>query len=231
MVASTGSRRNHGIEDSVPATVIWLVRHGETDWNASMRVQGSTDIPLNATGRRQAERVADRLVHAGVSAIYCSPLTRTAETAEPLARALRMGIQVEPTIAERRYGVFQGLTPDEIALRYPEAYARWQARDTAFAPRGGESMQDFRQRVRDGFAGIAASHPGETVAVFSHGGVADMVYRLAHAIDLSQQRKWPVPNAGIHHLRICQDDILVLTWGLVDHLQATHTHDESQRFA
>ena len=213
------------------ATTIWFVRHGETDWNAAMRVQGSIDIPLNAVGRDQAQCVARRLRHVDIAAIYCSPLARTAQTAAPLAQLLGMGVHVESAIAERRYGVFQGLTPEEIAQQYPEGYARWQRRETDFAPPGGESMVAFRQRVLDGMTDIASAHPAQSVVVFSHGGVADMVYRLAHGIDLSQQRQWQVPNAGIHHLRVHSDEIRVLAWGLVDHLVSDAVHDELRGIA
>lgn len=207
-------------------TTIWLVRHGETDWNASRRLQGSTDIELNSVGHAQAESVADRLAPIPFDAIFTSPLARTVQTATPLAKQRQLSPFLIPELAERNFGVFQGLTPEDISRQYPDDYKRWQARDPEFCPRGGESLHDFRARVELGLDSIIRGHTGQTIAVFSHGGVLDVIYRLAKNIDLQFPRDWPIPNAGIQQLLATVGSIEVLDWGMTDHLNGPSARDE-----
>lgn len=207
-------------------TTIWLVRHGETDWNASRRLQGSTDIELNSVGHAQANSVARRLGVISFDAIYSSPLARTIQTAAPLVKQTQLSPLLMPELAERSFGFFQGMTPDEISEKFPVDYERWQARDPDFCPQGGESLRDFSQRVRTALQAIVNQHLGQTVAVFSHGGVLDIIYRLANQLDLQVSRHWPIPNAGIQQLSASAHAIDVLDWGITDHLNGPTSRDE-----
>lgn len=207
-------------------TTIWLVRHGETDWNASRRLQGSTDIELNAVGRAQADLVAGWFGPVGLDAIYASPLARTVQTAMPLVTQRDLSLQLMPELAERHFGIFQGLTPEEVSQQFPEGHRRWQARDPDFCPQGGESLRDFAQRVQTGLQGLISRHLGHSIAVFSHGGVLDIVYRFAKQLDLQAVRDWPLPNAGIQQLLACTQFVEVLDWGITDHLNGPTSRDE-----
>lgn len=207
-------------------TTLWLIRHGETDWNASRRLQGSTDIALNAVGQAQALNIANHFRAFAFDAIYTSPLARTLQTAAPLAEQKNLAPSQISEIAERDFGLFQGLTPDEIAERYPNDYQRWQAREPDFCPSGGESLLDFRSRVAAGLQSIIDRHAGQVVAVFSHGGVLDIIYRLAKRIDLQTPRDWPIPNAGLQRLLGSKQGLEVLEWGITDHLNGEASRDE-----
>lgn len=212
-------------------TTIWLVRHGETDWNVQRRLQGSTDIALNSLGIAQANAVAKRLGDIAFDAIYSSPLRRTVQTAEPLAITRQISPRLIPAMAERDFGIFQGLTPDEISVRHPDGYRRWQDRDPGFRPEGGESLEDFRVRVRRGIQEIVDQHLGQTIAVFSHGGVLDMIYRLANQVALNAPRDWPIPNAGIQRLLSSKIELEILDWGITEHLTGPTSHDELRGIA
>jgi len=205
---------------------IWLVRHGETDWNASRRLQGSTDIELNALGQRQAESVAQHFRTIRFDAIYSSPLVRTAQTALPLARQQQLPLLQETALAERDFGVFQGLTPDDIAAAFPDDFRRWQAREPDFCPLHGESLRDFQTRVKGVLEKIARAHSNQTIAVFSHGGVLDIIYRLAKRLDLQVPRDWPIPNAGIQRLVGSPASFEIVEWGIIDHLRGPTARDE-----
>ena len=101
-------------------TTIYLVRHGETDWNLARRIQGSTDIPLNQTGRDQAAVTGALLANRSWDGVYASPLARAYETGEIIARELGLPApEAVPEVAERRYGEAEGLTGDEIDARFP----------------------------------------------------------------------------------------------------------------
>src|SRR5580692_578071 len=123
-------------------TQVLFIRHGETDWNRIKRIQGHIDIPLATTGLDQAQRLARRLAgEAGqggrLDAIYSSDLQRAQQTAQPIADALGLSLNLREGLRERSYGAFQGYDRDEIAERYPDEYDHWQTRDASFAPPEG----------------------------------------------------------------------------------------------
>lgn len=212
-------------------TTIWLVRHGETDWNTGSRVQGTSDIPLNATGLVQARLVAERLVTCSLDAIYSSPLSRALQTAAPLADQLQLSTQPVAGLAERHFGHFQGKTLDQVAQDDPEGYARWQARDPDFVPTGGESLVQLRGRVARAIDEVVQVRLGQTIAVFTHGGVLDMIYRIANDLDLHAPRAWPIANAAIHHLTGTPGLVRIVTWGMLDHLGQEAGRDELRGIA
>lgn len=208
---------------------IWLARHGETDWNVASRIQGSLDIPLNNTGLVQAECVAKRLAVAPIQAIYSSPLSRAFQTARPLARRLDLEVISIAGMAERHFGDLQGKTPAEIAQQDAALHARWQSRDPQFLPRGGESLLQFRDRVLSTIDQIIGERLGQNIAIFTHGGVLDMLYRHASNLHLSAPRVWSIKNASIHQFTGRVTSLCIDTWGLVDHLDNEDQQDELQQ--
>jgi uncharacterized phosphatase len=143
-------------------TSLYLVRHGETDWNAQRRIQGSTDIPLNATGRMQAETTGALLAHRDWDGIYASPLSRAMETASIIAMAVGLGRpETIEAIVERNYGVAEGLNWDQIERQFP---------GDAPVP-GRETHAEVAERVVPALVSLAVSRPGESLIVVTHGGV------------------------------------------------------------
>lgn len=161
-------------------TQMLLVRHGQTEWNSTGRWQGQSDIPLNETGRAQAQALARRLAGWPITALYSSDLRRAADTAGYVGAALNLPYETDPAWRERSFGVLEGLTMPEVAARYPEAYAQI-ARDDYALP-GGEDDAALSRRVVDAFERVSARHPGEMVAVVSHGGAIGRL--LAHVLGL-----------------------------------------------
>lgn len=200
------------------ATRLVVIRHGETAWNAALRIQGHTDIPLNETGRWQAERMAAALADAGLSAVYSSDLQRAAQTAAPLARAAGLAVQHDSGLRERHFGVFEGATFQEIEQRWPEDARRWRQRERGFAPGGGETLQDFYQRCVAAAMRLAALHPGQAVALVAHGGVLDCLYRAATRIALDAPRTWQLGNASINRLLHSPEGLSLVGWNDTHHL-------------
>jgi broad specificity phosphatase PhoE len=151
-----------------PMRRILLARHGETSWNALARLQGDTDIPLNDVGRGQARALAGRIAGAGVTAVWTSQLVRARETGVIIAAALGLAAPaIDRELRERSYGVFEGLTREECATRYPDAWRDWVAQ--IGAPPGAEGRDEAAARLRGALGRIAASDGGP-VLVISHGG-------------------------------------------------------------
>lgn len=202
-------------------TRLCIVRHGETDWNAGRRVQGQIDVPLSAVGHAQARATANSLVSEGFAALYSSDLTRARQTAEATAHLTHLPLNLLSGLRERHYGIFQGLTYEESAARYPAEYARHHARDPRFAPAGGESLLDLAARLNGTIDEIVRRHPGEAVALFTHGGVLDILHRQASAGPLDTPRDFTIPNCGINWIEVYNGCWTLLSWGEREHLDGT----------
>jgi len=167
-------------------TMIYLVRHGETDWNRARRIQGSTDIPLNDTGRAQAAATGSLLARRSWSAVYASPLVRAYETAAIIADELGLPAPVPvPEIVERNYGAAEGLTGAEIEQRYP-----------SLVP-GRESRDEVAARAIPAILALAEAHPGESIVVVSHGGVIRTLLNTVAPLAPAE----PIRNGSVHSLR------------------------------
>lgn len=196
-----------------------LIRHGETDWNRELRFQGQIDVPLNDIGHLQARRVAERLVAEPIHHIYQSDLTRTRQTALPSAQRLSLAGVDEPGLREQHFGIVEGMRVADIKACHPDDWLCWLRfeADWAFAG-GGESTRRFHARVTNAVRRLAAQHPRETLLIFTHGGVLDMIWRTAMGLALEGPRQSQIPNGGINRVRVDGDRIDVLAWADARHL-------------
>jgi len=197
-----------------------VVRHGETAWNAEGRVQGQLDVPLSEVGVSQARAVAAALRGEKFSAIYSSDLQRVTQTAEPAARRLGLPVHLDPRLRERHYGMFQTLTYAEVKIKHPEDYARFKAKDPDYDFRTGESLRAFSARSIECLADLATRHPGESILVFTHGGVLEMARRFATQASLSTVREFEIPNCGLNRMSIAGNEWSILGWAECGHLEA-----------
>lgn len=200
-------------------TRICLVRHGETDWNAEKRIQGQTDIPLNATGRAQALAAAFGLSHHAFTAIYSSDLARAWQTAQAASERLGIEIHGEAGLRERHYGIFQGLTPAEGAQRHPDAHARYAVRDPDYDFETGETLRGFAVRVVEAVERLTRHHAGQSILAVTHGGVLDVVYRQATDRPLERDRDFTIPNAALNWFDIDPHGWHLVKWADRHHLE------------
>lgn len=194
------------------------VRHGETAWNLASRLQGHLNVELNETGRQQASRLAQALAGERIDAVYASDLARARLTARPLAAGAGLRVRTDKGLRERSFGTFEGLTYAEIQERFPDQARRWHAPDVNFGPAGGETLQAFHERAVDTVAAIAARHRGQAIAVVTHGGVLDALYRAASRIALDAQRNWLLGNACINRLLVREGKFELIGWADDQHL-------------
>ena len=202
------------------ATRIIAVRHGETSWNVDARIQGQLDIALNDTGRWQARRVGSALSAEQLSAIYSSDLGRAHETARAIADAAGIAVVPHPGLRERRFGLFEGKTFDEIHTTWPEHAQNWKKRIPDWTPpEGGESLLELRERVARTVTDLAARHRGEQIAVVAHGGVLDTLYRIATGQEVNSPRTWQLPNGAINRLLWTPQGFTLVGWSDTQHLE------------
>ena len=182
--------------------LIGLIRHGETGWNRSRRIQGQLDTLLSTRGMRQARTLASALRHMPVTAIYTSDLARARNSAIPLALQLGLPIRPDSALRERHFGRFQGLTTHEAQTRYPQQWQRHRTRDPEYDLDGGESLNGFMQRIDTTLRTLGEQHVAGLLLLVAHAGVIDMAQRLCHGLPLELPRDHPVAHCTPFWLRL-----------------------------
>ncbi len=169
-------------EDRV--TIIYLIRHGHTVDGDEKRYKGHIDVELSEEGRRQVRELAEGLRSAEYmpDVIYSSDLIRARESAAIIGREFNLGTLIREGLRERGFGVWEGMSFEEIALGYPDEFKKWKEDPLNFSPPGGESTREVHVRVRRVLRGVLDRHEGETVFLVSHGGVNRVL--LAHLMGL-----------------------------------------------
>lgn len=149
-------------------TRLYLVRHGATQLTAEDRFSGASGVDLSAEGRHQAELLGVRLRPENVAAVYCSPLSRTVETASIISRGWELTPVFVDALREISHGRWEGLTRREVEARFREEYMAWEEDPFTFAPEGGESGVAVLARALPAIRDIVTRHAGQRVLVVSH---------------------------------------------------------------
>jgi probable phosphoglycerate mutase len=180
-------------------TDLYLVRHGETDWNQQRRIQGRTDIPLNAIGREQARLTGMLLARRAIDRVISSPLVRARETAEIIAGELKLPEpELRTAFVERDYGEAEGMVFHEIERRFP--------RGTEVP--GRESRETVAQRIVPALQQLAVDYPGQQLVVVSHGGAI----RAALAVAEPDGGFGMITNGSVHTFRVDGDDLRLVAF-------------------
>ena len=175
--------------------ILFLLRHGETEWNRSGRYQGRSDPELTPNGETQARKVAEHLARQNLAAIVVSPLRRAYVTASIVAERLGLPITTDERLVEMGYGDWEGLQQAEIKTRWPELLRRWKKAPDEVAPPGGESLSDLQRRVRS-FLQDTAAGPGPILAV-THAGVIRAAVLEIRREPLGKFRQVQIANGSL----------------------------------
>jgi broad specificity phosphatase PhoE len=205
-------------------TKIILVRHGHVEGISPERFRGRADLELTPEGRREAQATARR-IHASwiPAAVYASPLNRCRTTAEALGRPFGLTPTVVPGLIDIDYGEWQGLTPDEVRRRWPEALETWYRAPHWAAIPGGESLQDVLTRTVAALRDVIGRHPRDTVVLVGHDSVNRVI--LLHALDLplSRYRRLGQDPCAINEIEFSKDEFTVRSVNGIDHLKEQQT--------
>ena len=199
-------------------TELIFIRHGETDWNRQQRFQGQIDVPLNATGQLQAQRLAAALSAERFDLLLCSDLQRARQTIAPLERRQARTAQADASWREQGFGVLEGLSVDEIKAQHPALWAQWLRHDADYCLPEGESVRRFHARVNDAVRELVRQHEGRRLLIVTHGGVLDMLWRTLHDRPLHGPRDCAIPNTGINRLRWHAGGLALEGWADDAHL-------------
>jgi probable phosphoglycerate mutase len=202
-------------------TRICFIRHGETDWNSQLRYQGQIDLELNMSGLAQAEALEAYFFKSAISAIYSSDLTRARQTAIPISRATGLPISPMLSLRERHFGRCEGLTIEEIIEQYADDAQAIESNAPDYVLPGGESRRQLNDRVLVCIEQLVRAHHGQAIAVVTHGGVLDVIYRRVRGMPIDAPRDYPIPNTGINWVAISGAEWLIEVWGSTPHLDKT----------
>ena len=200
-------------------TDLFLIRHGETEWNKVLRYQGQTDIDLNETGFNQARLLSKRLKNKKIDRIYSSDLKRAANTASIVAEPHELKLRKEKKLREICFGEWEGMNYEEIIQEYPEIFKKWRNDPVSVPPPEGETFLEFQKRVIDIINKIKDLHAGERVAVVAHGGTI-RVY-LAHILGmpLEGNRKLSIHNTSLSHIKVYDNRPVLKSLNSICHLK------------
>ena len=209
---------------------LYLVRHGETDYNASGRYQGHMQIELNRTGHYQASLVCHRLAkYNDIHAIYSSDLVRCIQTITPLATTLQQPVHMTPDLREIDVGLWEHLTIPEISATFPTNYAAYLQAPGETVHVGGESYRQMQTRAMRGINEIIAQHqPGEHIVVATHGGTIRAIMCAIIGLDINQYNKMWVMNCSITTLTVTQGVIRLASFNDVAHIELAPEVDREQ---
>ncbi len=187
-------------------TRVYLIRHGQTEWNAEGRWQGQIDVPLSASGYAQAQALAGHLADMGLCAVYASDLARAAETGRLIAEAAGASLTRDPRLRELHLGIFQGLTYSEIRERYPDDEEQMKLNYLDHVLQEGESRRAMQTRAFAAWTDILAHAPCDTIAIVSHGGTIRLLLLAVLGPEANQQvMTMPIGNTSCTLLDVAAD--------------------------
>lgn len=203
-----------------------MVRHGETLYNAQRRFTGQSDVPLNMLGKRQAAALGEYLATEHLDVIVTSDLERTRVTAEEIARYHGLPIQEDIDLRELAFGEWEGYTYDEVLARDAKLVAQWRSDPATYAPPGGETVSQLRDRCARALRNWQTQYPEASVLWVTHGGLIGVL--LCHVLGIDLKRRWQFrhDNASISEMHLSGEHVTIVRLNETAHIRALRVETE-----
>ncbi len=203
-----------------------IVRHGETFYNAQRRFTGQSDVPLNPLGERQAAALCDSLTTERLDVIITSDLERTRITAKAIAHNHDIPVQEDSDLRELAFGEWEGYTYDEVLARDKNLASLWRVDPTQYAPPGGETVAQLRDRCARALKRWQTKYPEASVLWVTHGGLIGVL--LCHVLGIDLKRRWQFrhDNASVSELRLSGDHAIIVRLNETAHIRALRMEAE-----
>ena len=203
-----------------------LVRHGETMYNAQRRYTGQSDIPLNTLGERQAAALGESLATDRFDVIVTSDLERTRVTAEAIAHIHGLAIREDIDLRELAFGEWEGYTYDEVLARDAKLVAQWRSDPATYAPPGGETVSQLRDRCAHALRNWQTQYPEASVLWVTHGGLIGVL--LCHVLGIDLKRRWQFrhDNASISEMHLSGEHVTLVRLNETAHVRALRVETE-----
>lgn len=206
------------------ATKFTIIRHGETGWNAEKRFQGHKNSPLTETGIENTHITGKALRDHKFDVFVSSDLGRTIQTSEIISQHIGMEVtETSDRIRERNYGILQGLSHDEIAVKYPEIYGELKNMKFNFAIPEGETFEQFYNRVSGYMKHLAEKYKDKHILLVSHGGALNCIFRMVMQLPLEAKRNFSILNNSINIVEHQGDGDFwtMVSWGVAAYQYAS----------
>ena len=171
-------------------TKIFLIRHGETEWNKLDRLQGNSDVKLSPEGIRQAQLMAVHVPFQHVDAVYASDLIRASDTAKILAARFNLPVTTTPGLRETNFGEWEGKVISKLFEEFPDAFGNFFIKPDKVKPPGGETFLECQARVMNALDEIVDEHENQNVIVVSHGAVIRLI--ICAALEVRIRKMWSI---------------------------------------
>lgn len=188
-------------------TKIYIARHGETNWNKAGRLQGATDIPLNETGKKQAEECRRFFIERKIEAIFTSPLLRASKTAKIINEGFDLPLIEMPEFKERKFGKAEGMTYEERTKVFPRKNYPNQ-----------ENYKVFRRRLEMGLKKIQEAYPNEEVVLVAHGAVIHTIFQIVKNAEFFPQHA-RLSNGGVSTIQYMEEHWWLEQYNCTEHLE------------
>ena len=200
-------------------TKVYLVRHGQTEWNKKLTFRGRIDIPLNERGHSEAAAIAEALKDKNIDAIYTSSLRRSIETAEPTARFFHIKIIPVEGLIDINYGDWEGLSFNEVKKRYKDQYKKWEKSPDLVRFPNGETLNEAKERSFSAFKDIVKENPGKSVLIIPHRVINKVL--LCAILGLSNSHFWEIKQdtGCINLIEYTRDRFVISTMNDTCHLK------------
>ena len=208
-------------------TEVILIRHGETEWNLSGRWQGHADSPLSTRGIEQAEALGKRMLNEELDCFYSSDLERARHTSRLVGGPSEWNPELMESLRERDLGVLEGLTTNEMIVKYPQEYQSFRNDGPEYQVPGGESFKQFYDRCSGALEEVAVRNPGKRIGVVTHGGFLGAIFRYVLNIPLDAERNFVLLNCSVNRLEKTESGWNLVSWGDVAHLEGLDSLDDA----
>lgn len=190
---------------------VYLVRHGETEWNTMAKFQGHTDVPLSEYGREQARLLGKRLSKENFIKVYASDLQRALETAKIISCFHGIDVLTRPELREMNFGFWEGLTYNEIKKSFQEEIKKWWEEPLTTRIPGGETLSEMVERCVLSIKNIVTAYPEGNVIVVTHGGAIRSIVGSVLGMDLNKYWRLRQDNACLNIIDFPQWERGILT--------------------
>ena len=204
--------------DNDEKTELILIRHGETEWNSQLRMQGHSNSNLSAEGQAQIQALGQWMKNVPFDHIYSSDSLRAKQTAEAITQFSGHELKIDLRLREKNLGVFEGLTSEEARERHPEVFRLFKTAGSKYVIDEGESTQQLQDRALEIVNEIRIKHPEERVLLVTHGGFIRVVMKHSLGLSLETPTRFLIRNTGVFRL-VWEDKWLVSQMGGVSHLE------------
>lgn len=191
-------------------TRLYIVRHGQSFWNINNRIQGIRDTELTKTGIKQAQLLAERLKGENIDCVYSSDLTRAYDTAKIIAEKFNLSVCKIPELKEISFGIWEGLTSEEVNSLYHETYSLWKTNPEKVIIEGAETLKEVQNRILSGTYKLIEQNKDKNILLVSHGTSIKALILGLLGIDLSFYTKIKLDNTCLNIIDIKDDGKIIL---------------------